>query len=89
MGRPTADFVNNDRSRLKPHRQANPFLPITPDIDNFVKFIMDVLSGIVYHDDKQVVSVRAWKLRDNKGECYGRSTVKLYKFDPSRHYVSE
>lgn len=33
-----------------------------PDIDNYIKFIMDAMNGIVYKDDSQVVCVKAWKL---------------------------
>lgn len=33
-----------------------------PDIDNLVKFYMDCLNGILYEDDKQVVSLVATKV---------------------------
>ena len=29
-----------------------------PDIDNYEKFVLDCLNGVVYHDDSQVVSCR-------------------------------
>ena len=33
-----------------------------PDIDNIVKAVMDALNGTVYEDDRQVVSLQAWKV---------------------------
>lgn len=35
-----------------------------PDIDNCIKTLMDALNGVVYFDDKQVVSVRFIKEYD-------------------------
>lgn len=32
-----------------------------PDIDNLLKALMDGLTGVVFHDDSQVVSVLAYK----------------------------
>lgn len=32
-----------------------------PDMDNVVKGIFDAMNGIVWQDDKQVVSLRVWK----------------------------
>lgn len=32
-----------------------------PDIDNIVKGIMDSLNGVIYHDDKQVIQLVAFK----------------------------
>jgi Holliday junction resolvase RusA-like endonuclease len=43
-----------------------------PDLDNIVKHLLDVLRGMVYRDDKQIVSIAARKQ-------YG---------DPPRWYVS-
>lgn len=34
---------------------------IKPDIDNVIKAVMDGLNGVAYHDDAQVVDVRAIK----------------------------
>ena len=46
-----------------------------PDIDNIVKFYFDVLNGIAYHDDSQVVSIFSQKLYSNKNEV----AVKLFR----------
>lgn len=45
--------------------------PITkPDVDNYVKGIKDGLSGIIWQDDKQVVSmtVRKWYSEEPRAE---------------------
>lgn len=33
-----------------------------PDVDNYVKAVMDAASGILYHDDSQVFHVTGWKV---------------------------
>jgi Holliday junction resolvase RusA-like endonuclease len=33
-----------------------------PDVDNYLKFVMDCLNGIMYEDDSQVVNVEATKM---------------------------
>ena len=33
-----------------------------PDIDNYIKFVMDCLNGLVYKDDSQVVDIYSNKL---------------------------
>ena len=35
-----------------------------PDIDNMIKFVMDCANGILWHDDAQVVHIRATKVYD-------------------------
>lgn len=49
----------------------------TPDIDNMEKFIMDSLQGLVYKDDKQVVSMRSQKWLDTKPPFTGRVVVRV------------
>ena len=39
-----------------------------PDIDNMVKFYMDCLNGIVWHDDRQVVIQEASKMYHDEPE---------------------
>lgn len=34
------------------------------DVDNYVKVVLDTLTGIVYHDDKQIQSIAATKAHD-------------------------
>lgn len=35
---------------------------VKPDIDNLEKFVLDFLNGIVFQDDKQVISLKSEKL---------------------------
>lgn len=78
--RPLNDFVGNrrDQSTLKTNRVNNRHLPMSPDIDNLLKFAMDALSGLAYQDDKQVVKVMAERLRDNLGQCEGGTHFRLF-----------
>lgn len=32
-----------------------------PDLDNLLKFLLDVLNGIAFHDDRQVTGISAFK----------------------------
>lgn len=44
------------------HAKKKGFHTSRPDIDNLVKFYMDVANGILYEDDKQVVRLEATKV---------------------------
>jgi Holliday junction resolvase RusA-like endonuclease len=48
-----------------------------PDVDNLVKFVLDALNGVLYHDDRQVIVLVARKLRDNEGTCEGRTRLSV------------
>jgi Holliday junction resolvase RusA-like endonuclease len=37
----------------------------TADIDNLCKFVLDALNGILYNDDRQIVTLKASKLFDS------------------------
>lgn len=39
---------------------------LRPDLDNLIKFVLDVMNGIVYNDDKQVVKITAEKIYDKE-----------------------
>lgn len=58
-----------------------------PDVDNLMKFVLDVLSGLAYTDDCQVVKKVATKFIDHDpdglSENNGRTSVRFskYKFD--------
>lgn len=45
------------------------------DIDNLAKFVLDSLNGIVYVDDKQIVSLSCSKIYDFEGTCSGAIDV--------------
>lgn len=47
------------------------------DVDNLAKFVLDSLNGLVYQDDRQVVSLHATKVYDCDGECEGSTEVLI------------
>ena len=38
-----------------------PLFPTFPDVDNLLKFLCDAMTGVVYHDDSQIVSITCEK----------------------------
>jgi Holliday junction resolvase RusA-like endonuclease len=45
------------------------------DVDNLAKFVLDSLNGLLYEDDRQVVSLHITKLYDNHDECKGSTEI--------------
>lgn len=45
------------RAKIKPY-----YVKSRPDLDNYVKYYQDVMNGIVYKDDSQIVSLQAKKV---------------------------
>ncbi|CAB9501168.1 unknown protein [Seminavis robusta] len=83
LKRPNSDFVRGIRNAgaLKAcfHGLFSAAL-IRPDIDNLCKFVLDSCNGILYYDDFQVVKLVALKLRDNTGNCMGRTVIEIAPF---------
>jgi len=83
LPRPAGDFVGGRRrpGNLKPSSIMQRFFPIYPDIDNLIKFVFDALNKLVFEDDKQVVKLVAYKLRDNNMSCDGGTRITMSKLD--------
>ena len=78
--RPDEDFVNRQRAegRLKPNALENKtVVAVKPDIDNFAKFVLDSITGVLYDDDAQVSILQMHKSRDNSGTCEGRIAIQV------------
>ncbi|CAB9514525.1 expressed unknown protein [Seminavis robusta] len=80
MRRPNTDFKGS-RRLMGILKNSVPFVrPIIPDIDNMLKFVLDGMNRLVYHDDSQVVKLVVLKLLDNEGSCEGRTQVQVYPY---------
>jgi len=63
MSRPKSHFgTGKNATKLKP--SAPNFKVSRPDIDNYLKFVMDALNKVFWHDDSYVVSVKMVKRYD-------------------------
>jgi Holliday junction resolvase RusA-like endonuclease len=83
LKRPLGHFVANKRTRsLKTEYKSQISSQTVSDIDNLTKFVQDCLSKLVYHDDKQVVSLQAVKI-------YGNGDASLGKIDVCVRVISE
>ena len=59
--RPKSHFgTGKNRQTLK--ASAPLYITTKPDLDNLIKFYLDVLNGLAYQDDKQIVEIHAKKL---------------------------
>lgn len=78
MKRPKSHFVSSKPGlgRLKPSAPGK-LHSMRSDVDNLAKFVMDSLNGLVYFDDRQVISLNAIKVLDTEGLCRGGTDVKI------------
>jgi len=83
MRRPDTDFKRGSRIGGVLKAMVPVMRPISPDLDNLVKFVLDALNGVLFADDSQVVQLTAWKLLDSVGECQGRTVVEVSEFHPN------
>jgi len=60
IGRPKSHFgTGRNSEKIK---ESAPAYPIgRPDIDNYIKFVLDALNGVFYRDDSQVVHIESVK----------------------------
>lgn len=51
-----------------PHKtkKSGSWHEVRPDLDNLIKFVLDVAIGILYEDDKQIAKITAEKVYDRK-----------------------
>ena len=92
MRRPNIHFVGSKREPDRLRETAPDMLSSQKqDVDNLAKFVMDSMNGILYEDDKQVISLHVTKLVDNEmfsdGSiyvCEGSTEVYLRKVTPDK-----
>ena len=76
-------FINKDRTRPKGHLllSSQTLVPIAlsicPDTDNMVKFALDALKSVAWHDDNQVGVLIAYKCYDCIAPYEGQTIVTV------------
>jgi Holliday junction resolvase RusA-like endonuclease len=51
--------------------------PIRQDIDNLIKFVLDTMNKVLYHDDRQITSINVVKILDNREPYSGSTEISL------------
>ena len=75
-----------DPDRLRDeYRSHKPF--VVGDIDNHLKFVLDALQGIVYHNDWQVVEVTMSKKYCNDGDARTEILCSAGGYDPMNDVI--
>lgn len=82
---PNNMFKSNDRTKgLKEHKIDVDYTdPIRPDVDNLVKFLLEVLKEVAYKDDNRVVKVVSSKYVDMEAPYNGRTVFKFRDYVPN------
>lgn len=77
MKRPLKHFVGGKAGpgRLRTCSKASHLQLTRSDVDNFAKFILDSLNGVLYQDDKQVASLQITKVYDDENPYIGSTDV--------------
>ena len=78
--RPNKHFINKIRAPDRLQALEGEFATLgtkRPDADNFAKFYLDGMTGLIFCDDAQVVDLHVVKLFDNEGTCEGRMTIRV------------
>jgi Holliday junction resolvase RusA-like endonuclease len=85
LKRPKSHFVGSKPGpgRIKSDAPGK-FHVSRTDIDNLAKFVLDSLNGILYEDDRQVVSLKAIKMLDSEGMCGGATDVTITVLEDER-----
>lgn len=77
MKRPKTHFVANNPQSGRIRKLYEGFLPhrSKTDVDNLAKFVLDSLNGLLYADDKQVISLHVTKLLHSEGDFKGMTQI--------------
>lgn len=75
--RPMNHFVASKRLNSMREKAPDQTAPTRSDVDNLGKLVLDSLNGVLYHDDRQIISLHLTKLLDNDGLCEGSTEVYI------------
>ncbi len=82
MKRPKNHFVNSRPGPGRLKAKSPPQLStIRSDVDNLTKFVLDSMNGLIYEDDRQIISIHATKVLDNDDLCTGSIEVYVRSID--------
>lgn len=68
----------NDSKTIKENKISGKIRPtIRPDLDNYVKFVMDSMHDVLYDDDKRVVKVTSEKIFSEEPRSEIRAIIEI------------
>ena len=77
--RPNRHFVGNRPGNQVRQMFQGPFTTCLGDVDNFSKFVLDALNGVMYDDDRQVAALLAIKCSDEEASNEGSTEMTISK----------
>lgn len=80
LKRPLEHFIGRNRSNgLKPRFGLDMQSCRKGDVDNYVKFALDGLEGVIFENDRNVSTLTAVRKWDNDGLCLGYTKITISK----------
>jgi Holliday junction resolvase RusA-like endonuclease len=77
LRRPSSHFVCGCRGGELKNTAPRGYAIGNVDVDNLIKFVLDCLNQLIFHDDRQATSIQATKRWDIFGTCEGASEIDI------------
>ena len=73
------------KSKWLPRKETMPFRK--PDLDNFLKLLLDALNGVAFYDDSQITTIEVKKRWTHESQTASRKARQNGKVDTNSGYI--